>query len=160
MHRQPPTPTTAAPPHVPSGGEAHGDDGANAHTFKIVTTKRTLLVCAPTEDDEIKWLGAIRALILRRMEAGQVPGKASGKSPAHSPREAGAGAYAPQMPQQNQQQQQQQPQARSQQLPPPVGIAPAATTAGSSSSSGGIKAKVRRLSAAGSIGHGHELRAS
>ncbi|KJA14379.1 hypothetical protein HYPSUDRAFT_208763 [Hypholoma sublateritium FD-334 SS-4] len=158
MHRQPPTPTAAVPPHAPSGSEAHGDEGANAHTFKIVTTKRTLLVCAPTEDDEIKWLGAIRALILRRTEAGQVPGKASGKSPAHSPREAGASAYAPQVQQQNQQQQQQS-QARSQQLPPPVGMA-ATATAGSSSSVGGIKAKVRRLSAAGSIGHGHELRAS
>ncbi len=123
MHRQPPTPTAAAPPHAPSGGEAHGDDGAGAHTFKIVTTKRTLLLCAPTEDDEIKWLGAIRALILRRTEAGQVPGKASGKSPAHSPREASTAAHVQQQqaqPQNNQhqqqQQQQQQAQARSQHL--------------------------------------------
>ena len=139
MHRQPPTPTAAVPPHAPSGGEAHGDDGAGAHTFKIVTTKRTLLLCAPTEDDEIKWLGAIRALILRRTEAGQVPGKASGKSPAHSPREASTAAHAQQQQAQHQnnqnQQQQQQSQARSQQLPPPVGMAPAAT-AGSSSSGG------------------------
>ncbi|KAG6897151.1 hypothetical protein C0992_003738 [Termitomyces sp. T32_za158] len=37
-----------------------------AHTFKIVTTKRTLLLCAPSEEDEIKWLGSIRALIARR----------------------------------------------------------------------------------------------
>lgn len=42
------------------------DDPYATHTFKIVTTKRTLLLCAPTEEDEIKWLGAIRALIARR----------------------------------------------------------------------------------------------
>ena len=47
------------------------------HTFKIVTTEKTLLLCAPGEDDEIKWLGAIRALIARRTESGQVPGKVS-----------------------------------------------------------------------------------
>ncbi|KIY43972.1 PH-domain-containing protein [Fistulina hepatica ATCC 64428] len=44
------------------------------HTFKIVTTRRTLLLCAPTEEDEIKWLGAIRALIARRTGTGVVPG--------------------------------------------------------------------------------------
>ena len=57
------------------------------HTFKIVMTKRTLLLCAPSEDDEIKWLGAIRALIARRTESGQVPGKIS-KS-RFPPQEAG-----------------------------------------------------------------------
>ncbi|RXW23292.1 hypothetical protein EST38_g2569 [Candolleomyces aberdarensis] len=45
----------------------------------IVTTKRNLLLCAPTEDDEIKWLGAIRALIARRSGSGVVPGKTSTK---------------------------------------------------------------------------------
>jgi pleckstrin homology domain-containing family A member 1/2 len=44
--------------------ESHAD-----HTFKIVTTKRTLLLCAPSEEDEIKWLGAIRALLARRSGA-------------------------------------------------------------------------------------------
>ncbi|KAG6851142.1 hypothetical protein H0H93_001022 [Arthromyces matolae] len=43
-----------------------GDTPQCAHTFKIVTTKRTLLLCAPSEADEIKWLGSIRALIARR----------------------------------------------------------------------------------------------
>ena len=46
-----------------------------SHTFKIVTTKRTLLLCAPSEDDEIKWMGAIRALIARRTDSGLVPGQ-------------------------------------------------------------------------------------
>jgi hypothetical protein len=31
-----------------------------------VTTKRTLLLCAPGEEDEIRWLSAVRALLARR----------------------------------------------------------------------------------------------
>ncbi|KAF9532463.1 hypothetical protein CPB83DRAFT_846830 [Crepidotus variabilis] len=65
--------TSVSPPQ----GSPEIDDVNATHTFKIVTTKRTLLLCAPSEDDEIKWLGAIRALIARRMESGQVPGKVS-----------------------------------------------------------------------------------
>lgn len=51
-----------------------GDDSHGSHTFKIVTTKRTLLLCAPSEEDEIKWLGAVRALIARRTGSGVLPG--------------------------------------------------------------------------------------
>lgn len=36
--------------------------------FKIITPKRTYLVCAPTEEDEIKWLSALQALILHWRE--------------------------------------------------------------------------------------------
>ncbi|KAG8954386.1 hypothetical protein FRC04_011712 [Tulasnella sp. 424] len=36
------------------------------HTFKIVTPKRPLLLCAPSEEEEIRWLSAVRALIARR----------------------------------------------------------------------------------------------
>lgn len=50
------------------------EDSHGPHTFKIVTTKRTLLLCAPSEEEEIKWLSAIRALIARRSGAGGVPG--------------------------------------------------------------------------------------
>jgi pleckstrin homology domain-containing family A member 1/2 len=57
-----------------------GDDAHRTHTFKIVTTKRTLLLCAPSEEEEIKWLGAIRALTTRRSGAGIVPGDSGGKS--------------------------------------------------------------------------------
>ncbi|KAF8199708.1 pleckstrin-like protein [Pholiota molesta] len=139
-HRQPATPSIASPPQGLDNDEGtHG----SAHTFKIVTTKRTLLLCAPTEDDEIKWLGAIRALIVRRTESGQVPGKPS-KSPAHSPREVGGYEAA----QQHHQQQQNQPQQ------PQYSTSPQ----GAGMVSGGLKAKVRRLSAAGSIGH--EVKAS
>jgi len=46
-----------------------------SNTFKIVTTKRTLLLCAPSEEEEIKWLSAICALIARRKDLGVVPGE-------------------------------------------------------------------------------------
>ncbi|KAM6504484.1 pleckstrin-like protein [Amanita muscaria] len=77
----------SSPPSQSASGDQ--DDSHHAHTFKIVTTKRTLLLCAPTEEDEIRWLGAVRALIARRSESGQVPGyapKESGKpqSPEHT----------------------------------------------------------------------------
>ncbi|KAJ3714055.1 hypothetical protein C8R42DRAFT_698634 [Lentinula raphanica] len=59
------------PPSVSSPSNAEGSEGpSTAHTFKIITTKRTLLLCAPTEEDEIKWLGAVRALIARRSHSG------------------------------------------------------------------------------------------
>ena len=58
-------------PPNPSG-QGGGTD--YKHTFKIVTTKRTLVLCAPTEEESIKWLSAVRALIARRSEAGVVPG--------------------------------------------------------------------------------------
>lgn len=56
------------PPNLANGGVN------SKHTFKIVTTKRTLVLCAPSEEESIKWLSAVRALIARRSEAGVVPG--------------------------------------------------------------------------------------
>lgn len=59
-------------PTSPSGSSSgartlDGDDaGQGTHTFKIITTKRSLLLCAPSEEEEIKWLSAVRALIARR----------------------------------------------------------------------------------------------
>ena len=67
-------------PPLSNADESHG-----AHTFKIVTTKRNLLLCAPTEEDEIKWLGAVRALIARRSGVGVVPGGSPSKTMASSP---------------------------------------------------------------------------
>jgi len=50
-----------------------GDEGYGAvksglkHTFKIITTERgAFLLCAPSEEEEIRWLSAVRALIARR----------------------------------------------------------------------------------------------
>ncbi|EIM91490.1 PH-domain-containing protein [Stereum hirsutum FP-91666 SS1] len=61
-----------------------GQSGAehDNFTFKIVTTKRTLLLCAPSEEEEIKWLSAVKALIARRSEAGGVPGNVQSKTQA------------------------------------------------------------------------------
>ncbi|THV07269.1 PH-domain-containing protein [Dendrothele bispora CBS 962.96] len=73
-HRQFPPPASS-----PSFVVSESEDPQSAHTFKIVTTKRTLLLCAPTEEDEIKWLGAVRALIARRGSAA-VPGGDANKT--------------------------------------------------------------------------------
>lgn len=47
-----------------------GESAAIAHqkkapqnSFKIITPKRTYVVCAPSEDDEIKWISSIRVLL-------------------------------------------------------------------------------------------------
>ncbi|GAA6058342.1 hypothetical protein JCM3770_001979 [Rhodotorula araucariae] len=39
------------------------------NTFKIITPSRTFLVCAPSEEDEIKWLAALQCLVARRTHA-------------------------------------------------------------------------------------------
>ncbi|CDR45582.1 RHTO0S11e02212g1_1 [Rhodotorula toruloides] len=59
-----------------------------AHTFKIITPKRTYLVCAPSEEDEIKWLAALQCLVARRTQAqvgSDVPATPSAQAPATSP---------------------------------------------------------------------------
>ncbi|TFK70317.1 PH-domain-containing protein [Pluteus cervinus] len=61
-HRQASGSTVSTSPSVAPEAE----DANTVHTFKIVTTKRSLLLCAPSEEDEIRWLGAVRALIARR----------------------------------------------------------------------------------------------
>lgn len=67
--------STSSPPLnlVASVSPRSGDDSHSHHdvegaqfTFKIVLTKRSLLLSAPSEEDEIKWMSAIRALIARR----------------------------------------------------------------------------------------------
>ncbi|KIO34674.1 hypothetical protein M407DRAFT_16638 [Tulasnella calospora MUT 4182] len=54
---------TAAQPGAASGSSEFQQ---LPHTFKIITPKRPLLLCAPSEEEEIKWLSAVRALIARR----------------------------------------------------------------------------------------------
>jgi len=77
------SPAAISPPIAAPSSDA--DEPYCAHTFKIVTTKRNLLLCAPTEEDEIKWLGAVRALIARRSGAGVVPGESPSRTMASSP---------------------------------------------------------------------------
>lgn len=67
-HRNVPSvtsPSATSPPVPSSSSPDDGDATHRSQTFKIVTTKRTLLLCAPSEEEEIKWLSAIRALIAR-----------------------------------------------------------------------------------------------
>jgi hypothetical protein len=40
----------------------------NEHTFRLITAKRTFVLCAPSEEDEIKWLAGFRALLNRERE--------------------------------------------------------------------------------------------
>ncbi|KAF9007576.1 hypothetical protein BDQ17DRAFT_1350928 [Cyathus striatus] len=65
------SPVLSSSPMNPSASEENESHGA--HTFKIITTKRTLLLCAPGEEDEIKWLGA-----------GSAPAHASDANPSSS----------------------------------------------------------------------------
>ncbi|GAA5996052.1 PH domain-containing protein [Rhodotorula paludigena] len=65
---------------------------SNAHAFKIITPKRTYLVCAPSEEDEIKWLAALQYLVARRTQ--QQVGTGGG-SAAAAPAPASAPAPAP-----------------------------------------------------------------
>lgn len=83
-----------SPPSTsPLSSSTAPDDSHGPHTFKIVTTKRTLLLCAPSEEEEIKWLSAVRALIARRSGAGVVPGELSGSvSSALKPAASGVDA--------------------------------------------------------------------
>jgi pleckstrin homology domain-containing family A member 1/2 len=77
-----------------SHSSTSGDDDIvqrDAHIFKIVTTKRTLLLCAPTEEEEVRWLGAISALIARR---GNSPGAPKSIPKAPQP-ESGSPSRSP-----------------------------------------------------------------
>jgi len=76
------SPLVAYSPPISGSVPDDADDAHGAHTFKIITTKRTLLLCAPSEEEEIKWLGAVRALIARRSDAGVVPGEKASKTMA------------------------------------------------------------------------------
>ncbi|GEM12332.1 PH domain containing protein [Rhodotorula toruloides] len=69
-----------------------------AHTFKIITPKRTYLVCAPSEEDEIKWLAALQYLVARRTQAqvgSDIPTAPSAQVPANSPSTAPVPPAAP-----------------------------------------------------------------
>ncbi|KAG8700130.1 hypothetical protein FRC09_006162 [Ceratobasidium sp. 395] len=66
--------TTASKGISPSVSPPAGS-GDKEHIFKIITPKKSFMLCAPSEEEEIKWLSAVRALIARRAAA--VPGAAS-----------------------------------------------------------------------------------
>ncbi|TCD71989.1 hypothetical protein EIP91_000121 [Steccherinum ochraceum] len=83
-----------SPPQVPAGLSEDSDGHHRSHTFKIVTTKRPLLLSAPSEEEEIKWLSAIRALIARRSGAGVVPGDPAAYASPSSSKSTGVSGSA------------------------------------------------------------------
>lgn len=95
-HRHTPSVTAApiASPLLAASAAADEAEGAQStHTFKVVTMKRTLLLCAPSEEEEIKWLSAVRALIARRSGQGVVPGDTA--AAALTPSSRGAAPIVP-----------------------------------------------------------------
>jgi len=80
---QTPSSFTAPPIHTSTDERADDPNGQN-HTFKIVTTKRSILLCAPSEEEEIRWLSAVRALIARRSGGSTGAGKAPSEGGAAS----------------------------------------------------------------------------
>lgn len=48
---------------------AHEVRPRKEHCFKIVTPSRTFVVCAPTEEEEIKWLSAFQTILNRQRSA-------------------------------------------------------------------------------------------
>lgn len=75
------------------------------HIFRLITAKRTFHLCAPTEEDEIKWLAAFRALLEQQRGERSASFNVGGSS-AQSSQQAQAQAQA-----QAQLQPQPQPQA-------------------------------------------------
>ncbi|WVQ80495.1 hypothetical protein IAT38_002600 [Cryptococcus sp. DSM 104549] len=72
--RKPPgTPGSHPPAQQAPPQPAHVEE---QHIFRLITAKRTYVLCAPTEEDEIKWLAAFRALLNRERAgaAGAGPG--------------------------------------------------------------------------------------
>jgi pleckstrin homology domain-containing family A member 1/2 len=64
-----------------SGAEEEaGTLAGGKFTFKVITPKKTLLLCAPSEEEEVKWIGAIRVLIARRTSAEAGSGHVQGTS--------------------------------------------------------------------------------
>ncbi|WFD29267.1 hypothetical protein MSPP1_000274 [Malassezia sp. CBS 17886] len=61
----------AAPPlsHSPLGIHTLAQRRRKERTFKIVTPKRTFLLCAPTEEEEIRWLSALQTILNRQRSA-------------------------------------------------------------------------------------------
>ena len=108
-----------------SPSAAPGLGGPNAggdHLFRLITAKRTYTLCAPTEEDEIKWLAGVKALLNREREkSSQAHGSAQAQGSAAGMGSPTVGGEAPALsraypvtaqPQVQQPQQQQQAQGQ------------------------------------------------
>jgi hypothetical protein len=95
-----------------------------SYTFKIVATKKNLLLCAPSEEEEIQWLSAVRALIARKVNGGVSASSSGGQNPFDAGASVASGA----------------------------GTTGSGALGHSNSTGGGFRAKVRRLSTSGGGG--------
>jgi len=90
-------PGNGASAQVPSAPDAGVSGGAGAgnpdvsHAFKIITPKRVFVLCAPSEEEEIQWLSAVRALIARRAVPHEQHHFASGSAPPSASMTSGGG---------------------------------------------------------------------
>jgi hypothetical protein len=77
------SPSTSAAPQIGAAG-SEASRKKYDHRFKIITAKRTFIVCATSEEDEIRWLSAIRVLLaaIRRSNS---PGRKASSSAAAAP---------------------------------------------------------------------------
>ncbi|GAA6033176.1 hypothetical protein JCM8097_002983 [Rhodosporidiobolus ruineniae] len=89
------SPSSPSAPSALSGTTSGGGERNYEHCFKIITPKRTYLVCAPSEEDEIKWLAALQCLVARRTQAA-VMGTSASTNALPAPVQAGAAAPAAQ----------------------------------------------------------------
>ncbi|CBQ67548.1 related to tandem ph domain-containing protein-2 (tapp2) [Sporisorium reilianum SRZ2] len=64
-----------------TAGMVGGSKKRKENCFQIITPKRTFILCAPGEDEEIKWISALKTLITRQRN-GQTP---SASGPPLSP---------------------------------------------------------------------------
>nr|CDI51098.1 related to tandem ph domain-containing protein-2 (tapp2) [Melanopsichium pennsylvanicum 4] len=55
-----------------TAGMVGGSKKRKENCFQIITPKRTFILCAPGEDEEIKWISALKTLITRQ-RSGQTP---------------------------------------------------------------------------------------
>ena len=67
---------------IGTGNGTNTTSSGATYAFKVVTTKRTLILSAPSEEEEIKWLSAVRALIARRANPPGASGAATGTGTA------------------------------------------------------------------------------
>ncbi|KPV74007.1 uncharacterized protein RHOBADRAFT_45303 [Rhodotorula graminis WP1] len=84
----PPTSSSTSSPHdtAPTSSSSSSGGPTPDNTFKIITPSRTFLVCAPSEEDEIKWLAALQCLVARRTaQALQPPPPPAAATPATAP---------------------------------------------------------------------------
>lgn len=70
--------------NFPTAGGGFSDTRAADNCFKIITSQRTYLVAAPTEEDEIRWLSALQCLLATRRSSMNSPPQKQSDLPSGS----------------------------------------------------------------------------